>query len=72
MNDKQQEFLIWLLKFLGMGFNAPFASNLLNWLTGAEFPNSFNILISTIMAIVGAIIIYRAYNLLEEKRTWEY
>jgi putative flippase GtrA len=72
MNDKQQEFLIWLLKFLGVGFNAALTTNLLNWLTGSDFPNQLQIVISTIMSIIGAIILHRAYVLLKEKKVWEY
>ena len=72
MNEKQEEFLIWLLKFLGVGLNAPFATNILNWLTGSEFPSSFNIVISTVMSITGAIILHKAFFILKEKKTWEY
>jgi len=68
MNEKQQEFIIWLLKLIGVGLWGPFLTNILSWLTGEKFPSIFNFISSVILLFLGFTLLFWAFQRLKEKR----
>lgn len=68
MSNEQHEYIIWLLKLIGVGLWGPFVTNILNWLTKSELASIINLLISIILAISGCIILFVAYNRIKERK----